>query len=77
MHGRLLSGCCAILAALTILTNCSGAPAGSETEAEKFRQLGRVLPTASTADTMQTRREVGLFRALFIELCPETACKKG
>lgn len=53
------------------LTACSNVPAGSETEKEKFRQMSAVLPTASRQDTEQTKREVGVFRALFLALCPE------
>lgn len=56
------------------LTSCSETPAGSGTEAEKFRQLVAVLPTASTADTARTREEVGRFRVLFLALCPRTVC---
>lgn len=77
MHAKPLTRCAAICATLTILTSCSTPPAGSETEAEKFRQLRADLPTASRQDTEQTRTEVGRFRALFFALCPEVVCGEG
>ena len=74
MPARLPSAFCATLLTSLILTACSEKPAGSETEAEKFRQMQVVLPTASTADTARTREEVGRFRVLFFALCPTTVC---
>ena len=77
MRVRLPSVCCAILLKLTILTSCSPAQEGSATEREEFRHMRAVLPTASRSDTEQTRREVGTFRALFLELCPEAVCAQA
>jgi hypothetical protein len=54
--------------------NCSGLPAGSETNNETFRQLYELLPTASVHDDDQTKREVGIFRVVFLGLCPDDVC---
>lgn len=58
------------------LMSCSEEPVALDrTINENFRQLDQKLPTASPKDTEQTRLEVGVFRALFLKLCPEFVCQ--
>ena len=76
MFGNLLKRLCAISLASLILTNCSDGPVafGTEAKRETFAQLAPILPTASTRDTEQTRIEVGVFRAVFLAICPDDVC---
>lgn len=74
MSGKRLLKFYAALVVLATLTGCLRPPVASETNNETFAQLNAVLPTASRQDSEQTRREVGVFRTLFLALCPDTVC---
>ena len=67
----------AAISMMMVLTSCSEELAGSETIREKDRQLLDVLPTASIHHTMRTKREVGVFRSLFFELCDPEDCESA
>lgn len=58
-------------ALILTLSACSEIPAASETSAAIFRALEQTLPTASRSDTPQTRREIGIHRKVFFELCDD------
>ena len=53
------------------LTACLKAPTASETTNAVFGALGETLPTASRQDTPQTKREIGVHRKVFFDLCAE------
>ena len=62
------------LMALTLmmtLTASCGVLTASETTKEVLRQIHGTLPTASTRDTEQTKREVGKHRVVVKALCDD------
>jgi len=59
-----------LMATLAVSTSACGIVGISETERTICRELGRVLPSYSSQDTLQTREEGDRFLAAFYAVCP-------
>ena len=70
MFAPSLKKLCAALGMILMLSGClSPQTALDRTEHEIFVQLNNTLPTASRRDTERTKREVGIHRKVFVDLC--------